>query len=35
VCKECALGKYTKIDFPSNENMVVGTLNLIHFDVCG
>ena len=29
-----ALGKYTNTAFPSNDNRLVGVLDLIHFDLC-
>ena len=35
VCKGCALGKYTKISFPSSDNRVASILELIHLDLCG
>ena len=35
VCRGCALGKYTKASFPSNDNMEAGILDLIQLDVCG
>jgi transposase InsO family protein len=35
VCKGCALGKYTKIAFPSSDSRAAGILDLIHTDVCG
>jgi transposase InsO family protein len=35
VCKGCALGKYTKTTFPSNDNRSKGVLDLVHSDVCG
>jgi hypothetical protein len=34
-CKGCALGKYTKTTFLSNNSRAVGILDLIHSDVCG
>jgi hypothetical protein len=34
-CKGCALGKYTKIAFPSSDNRAICILGLIHSDVCG
>lgn len=33
VCRGCGLGKYTKTPFPSNDNRVVGILDLVHSDV--
>ena len=35
VCRGCALGKYTKTAFPSNDTRSKGVLNLIHSDLCG
>jgi hypothetical protein len=35
VCKGCALRKYAKTVFPSNDNRSKGILDLIHSDVCG
>jgi transposase InsO family protein len=35
LCKGCALGKYTKTNFPSSDSREVGILDLIHSDVCG
>ena len=35
VCRGCALGKYTKIAFPSNDSRSEGVLQLIHSDLCG
>ena len=35
VCKWCALGKYTKTAFPSNNSRLEGVLELIHLDLCG
>jgi hypothetical protein len=35
VCRECALGKYTKTVFPSGDSRSTGILDLVHFDVCG
>lgn len=35
VCRVCALGKYTKTPFLSNDNRVAGILDLLHSDVCG
>jgi hypothetical protein len=35
LCKGCALGKYTKTVFPSNDSRATGILDLIHSDVCG
>ena len=35
MCKGSALGKYTKIAFPSCDNRVACILDLIHFDLCG
>jgi hypothetical protein len=35
LCKGCALGKYTKIDFPNSDSRAKGILDLIHSDVCG
>jgi hypothetical protein len=34
VCKGCALGKYTKTNFPSSGNKSKGILDLMHSDVC-
>jgi hypothetical protein len=33
--RACALGKNTKVDFPSNVSRSKGILDLIHLDVCG
>ena len=35
VCKGCALGKYTKTIFTSNNSRLAGVLDLIHSDLCG
>ena len=35
VCRGCALGKYTKTVFSSNDSRSAGTLDLIHSDLCG
>jgi hypothetical protein len=35
LCKGCALGKYTKIYFPSSDSRVAKIIDLIHSDVCG
>ena len=35
VCRECALGKYTKTYFSSSDSRSVGVLGLIHSDLCG
>ena len=35
VCMGCALGKYTKIAFPSSDSRSAGVLDLIHSDLCG
>lgn len=35
VCRGCALGKYTKTSFPSNEHKATSILELVHYDVCG
>jgi hypothetical protein len=35
LCKGCALGKYTKTAFSSNDSRAAGILDLIHSDVCG
>ena len=35
VCRGCALGKYTKTAFPSNDSRSEGVLQLIHSDLCG
>jgi hypothetical protein len=35
VCKGCALSKYAKTTFSSNDNRSKGILDLIHSDVCG
>ena len=35
VCRGPALGKYTKIAFPSNDSKLEGVLQLIHLDLCG
>ena len=35
VCRGCALEKYTKIVFTSNDSRSAGVLDLIHFDLCG
>jgi hypothetical protein len=34
VCKGCAPGKFTKVVFPSSDNMSVGILDLVHTNVC-
>ena len=33
VYRGCALGKYTKLPFPTSDNISIGTLDLIHTDV--
>jgi hypothetical protein len=35
VCKGCALGKFTKVVFPSSDSRSVGILDLVYTDVCG
>ena len=35
VCRGCALGKYTKTTFLCSDSRSVGTLDLIHSDLCG
>ena len=35
VCRGCALGKYTKTAFLSNDSRLEGVLELIHSDLCG
>jgi hypothetical protein len=35
VCRGCALGKFAKASFPSNDSRSVGILDLVHTDVCG
>ena len=35
VCREYALGKYTKTTFPSSDSRLVGILDLLHLDLCG
>jgi hypothetical protein len=35
VCKGCALGKYGKTTFPSNDGRLKGLLDLVHSNVCG
>jgi hypothetical protein len=35
VCRGCALGKFTKVVFPSSDNRSAGILDLVHTDVCG
>lgn len=35
VCSGCALGKYTKTVFSSNDSKVTRILDLVHSDVCG
>ena len=35
VCRGCALGKYTKTVFMSNDSRSAGVLDSIHFDLCG
>jgi hypothetical protein len=35
VCRGCALGKFTKVVFPSSDSRSAGILDLIHTDVCG
>ena len=34
-CKGCARGKNINNPFPKSETNTKGTLELIHFDVCG
>lgn len=34
VCKGCALGKYTKVAFPSSDNVAMGILELVHSNIC-
>ena len=34
-CKVCARGKNIKNPFPKSETKTKGTLELIHYDVCG
>jgi hypothetical protein len=34
LCKGCALGKYTKIAFPSSDIRAERILDLIHSDLC-
>ena len=34
-CKGCASGKNIKNPFPKSDTKIKGTLELIHFDVCG
>lgn len=34
VCKECALGKYTKNFFPRNDNKTTSILDLVNSDIC-
>jgi hypothetical protein len=34
LCKGCALGKYTKTAFPSNDSKAASIIDLIHSDVC-
>ena len=35
VCKGCALGKYSKIAFPSSDSRTTSILELVHSDICG
>ena len=35
VCKGCAMGKYTKPDFPAKDSKAASILDLIHTDVSG
>jgi hypothetical protein len=35
VCRGCALGKFAKALFPSNDSRSAGILDLVHTDVCG
>ena len=35
VCREYALGKYTKTTFPSSDSRSAGVLDLIHSYMCG
>ena len=35
MCRGCALGKYTKTSFPSNDHRATGVLDLVHSDVYG
>jgi transposase InsO family protein len=35
VCRECALGKFSKASFPSSSTRSIGILDLVHTDVCG
>ena len=35
VCKGYALGKYSKVAFPSSDNRAKGILELVHLDICG
>ena len=35
VCRGCALGKYTKTAFSSNDSKSTWILDLIHLDLCG
>jgi hypothetical protein len=34
VCKGCALGKFTKVVFPSSDTRSAGILDLVHTNVC-
>jgi transposase InsO family protein len=34
VCRDCALGKNTKVVFPSSDSRSKGILDLVHSDVC-
>jgi transposase InsO family protein len=35
VCRGCALGKFTKVDFPNSDNRSAEVLDLVHTNVCG
>jgi hypothetical protein len=35
VCRGCALGKNSKVDFPNRESGSKGILDIIHSDVSG
>jgi hypothetical protein len=35
VCRGCALGKFTKVSFPSSDTRSIGILDLVHMNVCG
>ena len=35
MCRECALGKYTKTIFSSSDSRSEGVLELIHSNLCG